>query len=178
MSDREPLCAERGERPNQGADQTGNCFTHDVDAGRALNTAQAIENMATALGCDSPSIGRFPHARRASGPSLDAVGIQYRKRVQVGRKTAANLSTSGVSLSRSAGPVTLNSRGRASVRVAPGWSFRLGKGTTGNAALVMLALSAVVLVVWLSWAALRLVWLAVFLPARWALGKLAARSSA
>lgn len=107
---------------------------------------------------------------------INTVGIQYRRSARVGKNSRANVSMSGVSLSRKAGPVTVNSRGRASIRLAPGWSFRLGKGTTGNAALVMLALSLVVLVVWLAWAAVRLVFVCTAALVRFVVGLVQSRS--
>lgn len=96
------------------------------------------------------------------------MALQYQKRKSVGKNTTANLSKSGVSLSRRAGPVTVNTRGRSSVRLAPGFSYRLGKNQTGVAAAVMLAVSAVAFLGWLAWLVVKLAWLAVFLPSRWA----------
>lgn len=98
------------------------------------------------------------------------MGIQYRKSAKVTRNTRANVSMNGASLSQRRGPVTFNSRGRASVRLMPGWSFRLGKNTTGGAALVMLALSLIVLVVWLAWAAVRVVFVGTVAVVRFAVG--------
>ena len=89
-----------------------------------------------------------------------------------------NLSKGGVSLSRKAGPLTVNTRGRASVRLMPGVSWRLGKNQTGSAALVMLAVSLCFLALWLCWALIRLSWLAVFLPTRWGVRKLMERRNA
>ena len=99
------------------------------------------------------------------------MALQYQKRKAVARNTTANLSKSGVSLSRRAGPVTVNTRGRSSVRLAPGFSYRLNRNQTGTMAVVMLAVSAVVFLVWLGWAAVKLMWLAVLLPSRWAIRK-------
>jgi hypothetical protein len=54
------------------------------------------------------------------------VGLIFRKRVQVG-DTAVNFSGTGASVSRKVGRfITLNSRGRVSVRLLPGLSWRLG----------------------------------------------------
>lgn len=52
------------------------------------------------------------------------MGFVYRKRSRLGKKTHANISRSGVSLSHRRGPVTVNSRGRGSIRLLPGLSFR------------------------------------------------------
>ena len=48
----------------------------------------------------------------------------FQKRKKVGKKTTANISKSGVSLSKKAGPVTLNTRGRGSVRIGKGVGFK------------------------------------------------------
>lgn len=99
------------------------------------------------------------------------MALQYQKRKSLTKNTSANLSKSGLSLSRRAGPVTVNTRGRSSVRLAPGFSYRLNKNQTGVVGLVLLAFSLVALLAWLAWAAVRLAWLAVYLPSRWAVGK-------
>lgn len=52
------------------------------------------------------------------------MGLVYRRRIRTGRSSWLNLSRSGVSASKRAGRVTLNSRGRGSVRILPGLSFR------------------------------------------------------
>ena len=50
----------------------------------------------------------------------------YRKRAALGRSAHVNLSKSGASVSARAGRVTVNSRGRVSVRLLPGLSYRVG----------------------------------------------------
>ena len=55
-----------------------------------------------------------------------AMGFIFRKRVRVSRSTHVNLSAHGASVSTRSGRVTVNSRGRVSVRVLPGLSFRVG----------------------------------------------------
>jgi hypothetical protein len=55
------------------------------------------------------------------------VGLNYRRRIIVGRGSWFNVSKSGVSASRRTGRVTVNSRGRGSVRIAKGLSFRWGR---------------------------------------------------
>ena len=57
---------------------------------------------------------------------MSPMGLIFRKRVRVSRTAHLNVSRSGVSASKRAGRVTVNSRGRVSVRVLPGLSFRLG----------------------------------------------------
>lgn len=52
------------------------------------------------------------------------MGWNYRRRVRVGKNSWVNLSKRGASFSYRAGPVTFNSRGRRSVRIAPGLSYR------------------------------------------------------
>jgi len=54
------------------------------------------------------------------------MGFIYRKRVRVGKRGWLNISKSGVSGSAKAGPVTFNSRGRRSVRLGKGLSYRGG----------------------------------------------------
>lgn len=53
------------------------------------------------------------------------MGLIIRKRVRTGRNSWANVSKSGVSLSRKAGPVTMNSRGQVRLRLGKGMSWRL-----------------------------------------------------
>jgi hypothetical protein len=52
------------------------------------------------------------------------MGIFFRKTKRVGKNTNVNLSKSGVSVSRKAGPVRVNSRGNVSIRLAKGVSIR------------------------------------------------------
>lgn len=54
------------------------------------------------------------------------MGFQYRKRIRTGRNSWLNLSKRGVSGSVRMGPVTFNSRGRSSVRLGRGLSYRSG----------------------------------------------------
>ncbi|WP_334170464.1 DUF4236 domain-containing protein [Sinomonas sp.] len=54
------------------------------------------------------------------------MGLIYRKRFTVGKNTAVNVSKSGLSVSERVGPVTVNSRGRVTLRLAPGITWRLG----------------------------------------------------
>jgi hypothetical protein len=54
------------------------------------------------------------------------MGFIYRKRFRVGKRATVNLSKSGVSATERLGPVTLNSRGRISIRLLPGLTFRFG----------------------------------------------------
>ncbi len=57
---------------------------------------------------------------------MAGMGFNFRKRVRTGKTSHLNLSTSGVSASKRVGRITVNSRGRASVRILPGLSFRFG----------------------------------------------------
>jgi len=50
----------------------------------------------------------------------DHMGLIFRRRVRLGRRGWLNLSRRGVSASSRIGPLTVNSRGR--------WSLRLGRG--------------------------------------------------
>jgi hypothetical protein len=52
------------------------------------------------------------------------MGLIFRKRIRTGRGSALNVSRAGVSASKRLGRVTLSSRGRGSVRIAKGLSFR------------------------------------------------------
>ena len=55
------------------------------------------------------------------------MGFVFRKRVNLGNGGRVNLSKSGASVSKRAGRVTVNSRGRGSIRILSGPSFRFGK---------------------------------------------------
>jgi hypothetical protein len=52
------------------------------------------------------------------------MAIQYRRRVSTGRNSWLNFSKSGVSASRRAGRVTVNTRGQGRIRIFKGLSFR------------------------------------------------------
>lgn len=52
------------------------------------------------------------------------MGLLFRKTVRLGRGTAVNVSRRGVSVSRRVGRVVVNSRGRVSVRLGKGISWR------------------------------------------------------
>ena len=52
------------------------------------------------------------------------MGVFFRKRVRTGRGSWLNVSKSGVSASKRVGRLTLNSRGRGSLRLGKGMSFR------------------------------------------------------
>ncbi len=54
------------------------------------------------------------------------MGIQYRRRVKLGRNETLNVSTHGASVSKRAGRLTVNSRGGGSFRLLKGLSFRWG----------------------------------------------------
>lgn len=53
------------------------------------------------------------------------MGLVFSRRKRLGRGVDLNLSKSGASVSKRAGRVTVNSRGRASVRLAKGLRFKL-----------------------------------------------------
>lgn len=54
------------------------------------------------------------------------MGLIFRRRVQLDENTHANISTNGVSVSRKIGPrVTVNSRGRITIRLGRGISWRI-----------------------------------------------------
>lgn len=52
------------------------------------------------------------------------MGILFQRRKKIARGTNLNVSKSGGSVSKKAGRVTVNTRGRGSVRLAKGISFR------------------------------------------------------
>ena len=54
------------------------------------------------------------------------MGWQYRRRIRTGRNSWLNVSKRGVSGSVRMGPVTFNSRGRSSIRLGRGLSYRSG----------------------------------------------------
>ena len=54
------------------------------------------------------------------------MGLIFRKRVRTSRTSWLNMSKSGVSESARAGRVTVNSRGRVTVRLGNGLSWRFG----------------------------------------------------
>lgn len=53
------------------------------------------------------------------------MGLIFRKRVRTGPRTWLNLSRSGVSASGRTGPLTVNSRGRITMRLGKYFSWRL-----------------------------------------------------
>jgi len=53
-----------------------------------------------------------------------AMGFVFQRRKSLGKGKTVNVSKSGASVSKKAGRVTVNTRGRGSVRVAKGLSFR------------------------------------------------------
>lgn len=57
------------------------------------------------------------------------MGFSYRKRVRAGRRSWLNISKRGVSGSARFGPFTVNSRGRTSLRLGKGLSYRGGCAT-------------------------------------------------
>ena len=54
------------------------------------------------------------------------MGFYYRKRIRLGKNSWLNVSKRGVSMSQRVGPMTINSRGRKSVRLGNGLSYRGG----------------------------------------------------
>lgn len=53
------------------------------------------------------------------------MGLIWNKRKRIGKGTNLNLSKSGASVSKKAGPLTVSSRGKASVRLGKGLRFKL-----------------------------------------------------
>ena len=52
------------------------------------------------------------------------MGLNYRRRKSLGKGTWLNLSGSGASVSKRLGPLTVNSRGRVSLRLPGGLNWR------------------------------------------------------
>lgn len=52
------------------------------------------------------------------------MGLTFRRRKKLGHGMTLNMSGRGVSVSRKSGPLTTSSRGRGSLRLARGLSFR------------------------------------------------------
>ena len=54
------------------------------------------------------------------------MGFRYQRRIRTGRNSWINVSKSGLSGSMKMGPFTMNSRGRTSMRLGRGLSYRSG----------------------------------------------------
>lgn len=52
------------------------------------------------------------------------MGLTFSRRKRIDANTTANISKRGVSLTRKAGPISVNSRGKVSIRLGKGFSFR------------------------------------------------------
>lgn len=52
------------------------------------------------------------------------MGISFRKRIKIGEGTYLNVSKKGVSVSKKVGNVTVNSRGKATVNLGHGLTYR------------------------------------------------------
>jgi hypothetical protein len=55
------------------------------------------------------------------------MGLIFRKRIRIGENQTINLSKRGTSVVKRVGRVTGNSRGRGSIRILPGLSFRFAR---------------------------------------------------
>jgi hypothetical protein len=62
------------------------------------------------------------------------MAFRYQKRVRTGKNSWLNISKSGVSGSAKVGPMTFNSRGRKSIRLGNGLSYRMGSGSSSGCA--------------------------------------------
>ena len=74
------------------------------------------------------------------------MGFQYRKRIRLGKNSWLNVSKSGISGSQRIGPVTFNSRGRKSIRLGNGMSYRTSGSGCAVMACGMLVVGALVVV--------------------------------
>lgn len=52
------------------------------------------------------------------------MGLIFNRRKRIGKRTTLNVSTRGASVSKSLGRVSINSRGRGSVRLGKGFRFK------------------------------------------------------
>lgn len=55
------------------------------------------------------------------------MGLYFRRRIPLGRRAWLNLSRSGVSASLRLGPLTVNTRGRRTLRLGKGIGWRSGR---------------------------------------------------
>ena len=55
------------------------------------------------------------------------MGLVYRRSRRIDPDTRVNYGTGGVSVTRRFGPVTVNSRGRITIKILPGLSWRIGR---------------------------------------------------
>lgn len=53
------------------------------------------------------------------------MGFSFRRIIKIGKNTRLNVSKTGISASRKTGPVTVNSRGRITIRLGKGMTWRL-----------------------------------------------------
>lgn len=53
------------------------------------------------------------------------MGLIFRRTKKIGKNTRLNISKTGASVSHRKGPVTVNSRGKATIRLGKGISFKL-----------------------------------------------------
>jgi hypothetical protein len=53
------------------------------------------------------------------------MGFSYRKRINLGKGSSLNVSGRGVSATKRFGPITINSRGRITIRLGKGLVWRL-----------------------------------------------------
>ncbi|WP_422758982.1 DUF4236 domain-containing protein [Paenarthrobacter sp. C1] len=53
------------------------------------------------------------------------MGLSFRQTIKLGKNIRLNVSKSGISASRKAGPVTINSRGKVTIRLGKGLTWRL-----------------------------------------------------
>ena len=65
------------------------------------------------------------------------MAFRYQKRIKTGKNSWLNISKSGVSGSAKVGPVTFNSRGRKTIRLGNGLSYRMGSNS-GCASMIAL----------------------------------------
>lgn len=53
------------------------------------------------------------------------MGLSFRKRFNLGKGSSVNVSGRGISATKRLGPITINSRGRITIRLGKGLTWRL-----------------------------------------------------
>jgi hypothetical protein len=98
------------------------------------------------------------------------MGLRYQRRKSLGGGARLNASKTGLSVSQRVGPLTLNSRGRGSLRLAPGLSYRFGsrKKNDATGAIIMLLVFGAILAIEVALVALRVVLVLAVWLIRWA----------
>jgi hypothetical protein len=85
------------------------------------------DNCPSNVMCCSPHFlqrGRMSSSRGLGATTVTSMGLIYRRRIALSKTAHVNVSKSGVSATKKIGRVSLNTRGRGSIRLGKGLSFR------------------------------------------------------